>query len=132
MSSRTPTKIVRSRVSSGSRADVRQQPDSPARRRPSLSWTIPYPHAAVPGSMPRTFTYGSYAGVRTFLYARKRRGRATEVLRAVLGRPGVQPVARRPHRRVAHRLGGVLELLDLGRRRNRAGRVPDVLELGDE
>ena len=27
-----------------------------ALRRPSLSWTMPYPHAAVPGSMPRTFT----------------------------------------------------------------------------
>ena len=31
-------------------------PARPARRRPPLSWTIPYPHAAVPGSMPRTFT----------------------------------------------------------------------------
>ena len=27
-----------------------------ARTRPPFSWTMPYPHAAVPGSMPRTFT----------------------------------------------------------------------------
>ena len=42
-------------------AGVRQHPDTPARRRPSLPWTIPYPHVAVPGSMPRTFTYGRYS-----------------------------------------------------------------------
>jgi hypothetical protein len=27
-----------------------------ALRRPPLSWTIPYPQFAVPGSMPMTFT----------------------------------------------------------------------------
>ena len=31
--------------------------------RPSLSWTIPYPHAAVPGSMPRTFTCRGYGAL---------------------------------------------------------------------
>ena len=35
---------------------VRQHPWHVALRRPPLPWTIPYPHAAVPGSMPRTFT----------------------------------------------------------------------------
>src|SRR5687768_1807855 len=66
MRARTPSKIVSSRASSGSRAAVRQHPDAPARRRPPLPWTIPYPHAAVPGSMPRTFTKRSYAGARMF------------------------------------------------------------------
>ena len=56
MSCCTPAKIAISLASSRSRADVRQWPDSTARRRPALPWTIPYPHAAVPGSMPRTFT----------------------------------------------------------------------------
>ena len=43
-------------ASGRSRGPVRQHPKASALRRPSLSWTIPYPHAAVPGSMPRTFT----------------------------------------------------------------------------
>src|SRR5204863_440076 len=38
-------------------ADVRHHPWSMALRRPPLSWTMPNPHAAVPGSMPRTFTW---------------------------------------------------------------------------
>jgi quercetin dioxygenase-like cupin family protein len=42
--------------------------------RPSLSWTIPYPHAAVPGSMPRTLTRGWYAASRTTAVATGRRG----------------------------------------------------------
>ena len=41
------------------REDVRHTPNSRARRRPSFSWTIPYPQAAVPGSIPRTFTVES-------------------------------------------------------------------------
>ena len=57
ISSATPSKIVSSRSSTRSRAGVRQHPWQVALRRPSLSWTIPYPHAAVPGSMPRTFTW---------------------------------------------------------------------------
>src|SRR5438270_12698373 len=36
-----------------------------ALRRPPLSWTIPYPHAAVPGSMPTTFTARGYGRRRT-------------------------------------------------------------------
>jgi hypothetical protein len=55
ISSWTPMKIVSSRVHR-SRGDVRHHPWQVALRRPSLPWTIPYPHAAVPGSMPRTFT----------------------------------------------------------------------------
>src|SRR5262249_11777622 len=56
ISSDTPSKIVSRRRSTRSRADVRHHPWHVALRRPSLSWTIPYPHAAVPGSIPRTFT----------------------------------------------------------------------------
>ena len=56
ISSWTPVKIVSSRASSRARGDVRHQPWHVALRRPSLSWTIPYPQAAVPGSIPRTFT----------------------------------------------------------------------------
>ena len=37
-------------------AGVCHHPWSSALIRPPLSWTIPYPQAAVPGSMPRTFT----------------------------------------------------------------------------
>src|ERR1700758_1296873 len=55
ISSSTPAKIVCSRASTRSEASVRHQPWHVALRRPSLSWTIPYPQAAVPGSMPNTF-----------------------------------------------------------------------------
>ena len=44
------------------------RPPSRARsalRRPSLSWTIPYPQAAVPGSTPRTFTARGWVPFRT-------------------------------------------------------------------
>ena len=47
---------VKQAVCGYGRADVRHHPWHVALRRPSLSWTIPYPQAAVPGSMPRTFT----------------------------------------------------------------------------
>src|SRR5256885_3696347 len=62
----TPSKIVFSRSSGRSPARVLHHPWSMALRRPSLSWTIPYPHAAVPGSMPMTFTRSGYAGGRTY------------------------------------------------------------------
>ena len=72
----TPSKIVLRRASGRSRGDVRQHPPARRLRRPPLSWTIPYPHAAVPGSMPRTFTGRGYGAARTFRSA----------LGAVLGR----------------------------------------------
>jgi len=56
MSAATPSKRVRNRCSRGSSAPVRQHPWAIALRRPPLSWTIPYPQCAVPGSMPTTFT----------------------------------------------------------------------------
>ena len=43
-------------IVSGSPAGVVHDPWSMALRRPSLSWTMPYPQEAVPGSMPMTFT----------------------------------------------------------------------------
>ena len=43
-------------IVSGSPARVCHHPWSMALRRPPLSWTMPYPHEAVPGSMPMTFT----------------------------------------------------------------------------
>src|SRR6187200_1937951 len=114
MSARTPSKIVSSRASSGSRADVRQHPDATAWRRPSLPWTSPYPHAAVPGSMPRTFTYGSYAGVRTFLRSGSDQVASIPgLLLAVLSRPGAQIRARSLDFGRAQRLRGILELLEL-------------------
>src|SRR5258708_35929488 len=67
ISSPTPSKIVSTRSSTRSRAFVRHHPWHSSLRRPSLSWTIPYPHAAVPGSMPRTFTPQGYGPLRTFL-----------------------------------------------------------------
>src|SRR5213596_1197502 len=68
MSPATPSKIVLSRSSGRSSARVCHHPCSMARRRPSLSWTIPYPHAAVPGSIPRTLTAKGYGGCRTVLH----------------------------------------------------------------
>src|SRR3954464_12676912 len=65
---------IRFKRSSGrSRAGVCHQPNSTALRRPPSAWTIPNPHAAVPGSIPRTFTHRGYAQERTFLPARKLR-----------------------------------------------------------
>ena len=57
ISSWTPVKMVRRRASGGAplRTFATTRGTWPWRR-PPLSWTIPYPHAAVPGSMPRTFT----------------------------------------------------------------------------
>ena len=46
-------------------AGVDQQPCATSLRRPPLSWTTPYPQAAVPGSMPTTFTRESYGPDRT-------------------------------------------------------------------
>src|SRR4051812_13395377 len=66
MSSATPSKIVRSRSSGRSPAGVFHQSNSTALSRFPLPWTIAYPHAAVPGSIPRTFTSRSYEGGRTF------------------------------------------------------------------
>src|SRR5262245_3924033 len=111
MSSRTPSKIVSSRASSGSRADVRQHPDATARRRPSLPWTIPYPHAAVPGSMPRTFTGGSYAGARTFL---PQRGELAAGGVAVRARPGLEPFGRSRQLLLVRVRERCLELRELG------------------
>ena len=56
MSVPTPSKIRLSRSSGRSLAPDVQHPWARALIRPPRSWTIPYPHAAVPGSMPRTFT----------------------------------------------------------------------------
>src|SRR3954452_7025343 len=55
------------RSSGRSRAGVCHQPNSTALRRPPLPWTIPNPHAAVPGSIPRTFTSKGYGPARTVL-----------------------------------------------------------------
>src|SRR6266542_1859149 len=67
MSAATASKIVFSRSSGRSAAAVFHHPWSMALRRPSLSWTIPYPQEAVPGSMPMTFTVRGYGPHRTFL-----------------------------------------------------------------
>ena len=67
MSALTPSKIILSRSSGRSRAPDVQHPWARALIRPSLSWTIPYPHAAVPGSMPRTFTARGYGALGRLL-----------------------------------------------------------------
>ncbi len=67
MSSAIASWICFKRSSGRSLAGVCHQPNSTALRRPPLAWTIPYPHAAVPGSIPRTFTHRGYARERTFL-----------------------------------------------------------------
>ena len=57
MSSATSSWIRLSRAAAASRGEVSHQPYSTALRRPpSPVATMPKPHAAVPGSMPRTFT----------------------------------------------------------------------------
>src|SRR5579862_6779744 len=70
--------MVFKRASGRSVGRVCHQPWSMPLRRPSLSWTIPYPQAAVPGSMPNTFTEPGYGRLRMFLL----RGRS---LQHVLG-----------------------------------------------
>src|SRR5256885_2993330 len=65
MSVATASWIVFKRTTVSSPAGVDQQPCATSLRRPSLSWTIPYPQAAVPGSMPTTFTTESYGPGRT-------------------------------------------------------------------
>ena len=65
MSSATASWIVFKRRTTSCPAGVDQQPCATSLRRPPLSWTIPYPQAAVPGSMPTTFTAESYGPGRT-------------------------------------------------------------------
>src|SRR5262249_1876660 len=60
MSASTASWIVFKRRTVSCPAGVDQQPCATSLRRPPLSWTIPYPQAAVPGSMPTTFTRESY------------------------------------------------------------------------
>src|SRR5262245_46239068 len=67
MSSAIASWICFKRSSGRSLAGVCHQPNSTASRRLPLAWMIPYPHAAVPGSIPRTFTHRGYARERTFL-----------------------------------------------------------------
>src|SRR5438552_18791840 len=65
MSAATASWIVFKRSTVSCPAGVDQQPCATSLRRPPLSWTTPYPQAAVPGSMPTTFTKGSYGPGRT-------------------------------------------------------------------
>jgi hypothetical protein len=65
MSPATASWIVFKRRTVSWPAGVDQQPCATSLRRPPLSWTIPYPQAAVPGSMPTTFTAESYGPDRT-------------------------------------------------------------------
>src|SRR5256886_16228299 len=65
MSAATASWIVFKRMTVSSPAGVDQQPWATSLRRPPLSWTTPYPQAAVPGSMPTTFTSESYGPDRT-------------------------------------------------------------------
>src|SRR3990172_12815630 len=115
-SSWTPLKIVSNRAAGRSRADVCHWPWAIARRtvpplRPSPVWTIPYPHAAVPGSMPRTFTYRRYWGPRTSTLRDPPGSRRSAL--AVLGRPGAQSLAGGAHVLRGQRLRRLLELLSL-------------------
>src|SRR5438270_9235200 len=65
MSAATASWIVFKRMTVSWPAGVDQQPWATSLRRPPLSWTTPYPQAAVPGSMPTTFTSDSYGPDRT-------------------------------------------------------------------
>src|SRR3954452_621562 len=65
MSAATASWIVFKRRTVSCPAGVDQHPCATSLRRPPLSWTTPYPQAAVPGSMPTTFTKGSYGPGRT-------------------------------------------------------------------
>src|SRR6266516_4815558 len=65
MRAATASWIVFKRTTVSSPAGVDQQPCATSLRRPPLSWTTPYPQAAVPGSMPTTFTSESYGPGRT-------------------------------------------------------------------
>src|SRR6185503_11764198 len=65
MSAATASWIVFKRRTVSCPAGVDQQPCATSLRRPPLSWTTPYPQAAVPGSMPTTFTTESYGPDRT-------------------------------------------------------------------
>src|SRR5438477_2305052 len=65
MSTATASWIVFKRRTESCPAGVDQQPCATSLRRPPLSWTTPYPQAAVPGSMPTTFTSESYGPDRT-------------------------------------------------------------------
>src|SRR2546430_15652328 len=65
MSAATASWIVFKRRTVSCPAGVDQPPCAPALRRPPLSWTTPYPQAAVPGSIPTTFTTESYGPDRT-------------------------------------------------------------------
>src|SRR6476620_1494244 len=65
MSAATASWIVFKRRTVFCSAGVDQQPCATSLRRPPLSWTTPYPQAAVPGSMPTTFTTESYGPDRT-------------------------------------------------------------------
>jgi len=105
MSSAIASWICFKRSSGRSLAEVCHHPNSTALRRPPLAWTIPYPHAAVPGSIPRTFTHRGYARERTFL-PRAPSGQDVRLDARMLGTPLAQvsedlqpigPVALRPH-----------------------------------
>src|SRR3954447_22065633 len=65
MSAATASWIVFKRRTVSCPAGVDQQPCATSLRRPPLSWTTPYPQAAVPGSIPTTFTTESYGPDRT-------------------------------------------------------------------
>src|SRR4026209_1496417 len=134
MSARTPSKIVSSRASSGSRADARPHPPAPARRAP--------PRRAPPARSPAGIRTPPPGGGRRFLGRSRTRAQPSlgrcrgpsrmevtqepgrsfsdavpaprhELLGAVFGRPGVQALARRLNLLTAHRLRSFLQLLDL-------------------
>src|SRR5690348_2122092 len=65
VSAATASWIVFKRRTVSCPAGVDQHPCATSLRRPPLSWTTPYPQAAVPGSMPTTFTKGRYGPGRT-------------------------------------------------------------------
>ena len=113
MATCTPSKIASSLASGRSRADVRQQPKSPTRRAPAASWTIPYPHAAVPGVDAEDFhvqKVGGASGPVPRQYGRTH-GERHENRPMRLPRPTTNPrgprlgSARRRARRDEHRRG---------------------------
>src|SRR2546430_13332775 len=116
MSAATASWIVFKRRTVSCPAGVDQQPCATCLRRPPLSWTTPYPQAAVPGSIPTTFTTESYGPDRTNAL-RAGTGCATAPTQRALGRedarPGESHLLRRMNARTARAFPSIR--LDEGR-----------------